>query len=118
MIGNVLDFDELSGDILADFEGRDYQIPSTLQRFDENKRELFRYDPRKYIDLAYAITTHKSQGSEFDRVIMLMYWSTVGSRQNFYTAVTRGKKHVTVIAAPGGLKAFLKNDPALEPRKE
>lgn len=117
MIGRVLGFDHLSGDIQAEFEGRDYYIPSVLERFDQNERSLFRYDPRKFIDLAYAITTHKSQGSEFERIIIMLYWSTVQSRQNFYTAVTRGRNHVTVIAMPGGLKVALKNDPALEPRK-
>lgn len=118
MIGNVLDFDELSGDIAAEFEGKDYHIPSVLEQFDANQHSIFRYDPRKYIDLAYAITTHKSQGSEFDRVIIMLYWSQVLSRQNFYTAVTRGRKHVTVIAGPGGLKAALKNDPVMMEKKE
>lgn len=117
MIGHVLDFDEVDGAIAAEFEGRDYVIPSMLEYYDELQRKSVAYDPRKYIDLAYAITTHKSQGSEFDRVIIMLYWSGVLSRQNFYTAVTRGRKHVTVIAGPGGLKAALINDPVMEPKK-
>jgi exodeoxyribonuclease V alpha subunit len=116
MIGNVIDFDPLEGAIACEFEGRDIIIPSHLEKFDDYARELFAYDPRKFIDLAYAITTHKSQGSEFDRVIVMLYWSSIGSRQNLYTAITRGRKHVTIIAQQGGFKAFLKNDPALEPR--
>lgn len=117
MIGRVIDFDEVDGAIAAEFEGKDYIIPSVLEQFDEMNRKTVAYDPRKYIDLAYAITTHKSQGSEFDRVLIMLYWSSVMSRQNFYTAVTRGKKQVTVLAGPGGMKAALKNDPAMEPRK-
>lgn len=117
MIGRVIDFDKLSGDIATEFEGRDYLVPSVLERFDEHQRSLFRYDPRKFIDLAYAITTHKSQGSEFDRVLVLLYYSGVLSRQNFYTAVTRGRQKVTVIAGPGGLKGALKNDPVFEEKK-
>lgn len=114
MIGRVLDFDEVDGAIACEFEGRDIIVPSMLERYDDAGRKVVAYDPRKYIDLAYAITTHKSQGSEFDRVIIMLYWSTVMSRQNFYTAATRGKQHVTVIAGPGGLKAALKSDPILE----
>ena len=118
MIGNIVDFDPLEGAIAAEFEGRPIIIPSHLEKFDDFNREIFAYDPRKFIDLAYAITTHKSQGSEFDRVIIMLYWSSIGSRQNLYTALTRGRKHVTIIAQQGGFKAFLKNDPSLEPREK
>lgn len=57
------------------------------------------YDPRKQIELAYAMTTHKAQGSEFDTIIYLMHGSMAWmlNRNNFYTGVTRAKKHVTVI---------------------
>jgi len=111
MIGKVLDFDDLSGDMACEFEGRDYHIPSELQIYDTDGRKSISYDPRKYIDLAYAITTHKSQGSEFERVLIILYYSGVLTKQNFYTALTRGREHVTVLAGPGGLKAALRDDP-------
>lgn len=112
MIGRVVDFDLLTGDIILDFYKKDYIIPPQLERLNPiTGRGIFRYDPRKYIDLAYAITTHKSQGSEFKRVLMLLYRTRVLSRQNFYTGLTRAKKHVTIIAGPGGMRA------AMEPQK-
>jgi hypothetical protein len=58
------------------------------------------YDPRKSVDLAYCMTTHKSQGSEFDTVIYVMCKSHAWmlDRNNFYTAVTRAKHKVIVIS--------------------
>lgn len=117
MIGKVLDVDMVDGQIACEFEGKDYLIPSLLERFDDVGHCTVAYDPRKYIDLAYAITTHKSQGSEFDRVILMLYWSSVMSRQNFYTAVTRGKQHVMVLAGPGGMKAALKLETGFEEKR-
>jgi exodeoxyribonuclease V alpha subunit len=117
MIGTVVDFDDFTGAVVITFDGKDYTIPSLLERFDDNNRKVESYDPRKYIDLAYAITTHKSQGSEFARVVMMLYWSSVMSRENFYTAITRGKEHVTIIAGPGGLKAAMAPDPIFKEKK-
>ncbi|MCI0557497.1 MAG: AAA family ATPase [Nitrososphaera sp.] len=57
------------------------------------------YDPRKQIDLAYCMTTHKAQGSEFETVIYFMSKSQAWmlNRNNFYTGVTRAKRKVLVI---------------------
>lgn len=59
----------------------------------------FLYDPRKQIDLAYCMTTHKAQGSEFDSIIYVMSRSQAWmlNRNNFYTGITRAKKNVLVI---------------------
>lgn len=114
MIGRVVDIDDLSGALVCEFEGVDYMIPAFLEGYDSIKRASFQYDPRRYIDLAYAITTHKSQGSEFDKIVLMLNYSKVMNKQNFYTAVTRGRHHVTVLAMPGGLKAAMKSDPTLE----
>ena len=68
------------------------------------------------VDLAYAITTHKSQGSEFACVLMVMprAHSHMFNRNLFYTGVTRGKKDVQIVgdaqtlrravAKPGALR--------------
>lgn len=56
-------------------------------------------DPRKDLDLAYAVTTHKSQGSEYQHVVYILNKSSsfMQERSNYYTAITRARKHVTVI---------------------
>ena len=56
-------------------------------------------NPQKDLDLAYVITTHKSQGSEYDRVASVMNSSRsyLLNRKNMYTAISRARTHVTVI---------------------
>lgn len=102
MIGWVVDIDE--DDIIVNFEERDIRIPAHLESYNPHTgRAIFQYDPRMNLDLAYAITTHKAQGSEFNKVVLLIQKSFVLNRANFYTAVTRAKDQVTVICGPGAL---------------
>ena len=48
---------------------------------------------------AWALTIHKSQGSEYDDVVISLpdYDAPLLTRELLYTAVTRAKKHVTII---------------------
>lgn len=50
------------------------------------------------LELSYAITVHKSQGSEFENVIFFVNKSQITNRNIIYTAITRAKKKVLVIA--------------------
>ena len=74
----------------------------------QDEEILVRYDDRlaKYtletaeeLDLAYAITVHKSQGSEYPVVIIPMYYCPpmLMTRNLLYTAVTRAKRMVIVV---------------------
>lgn len=107
-IGWISDVDLDTGEIVINVDGRDKQIPTQLESYDQNGRAIFQYDPRRNLDLAYAITTHKAQGSEFDRVVLLLNKTYVLNRANFYTAVTRAKKHVAVILGQGALFQAIK----------
>lgn len=51
------------------------------------------------VETAYAITVHKSQGSEFDHVVLVIPdgQNAVISRELIYTGITRAKKHFTLI---------------------
>lgn len=53
-------------------------------------------------ETAYAMTVHKSQGSEFDRVLLILpdHESAVVNRELIYTGVTRAKKHVDLWFEP------------------
>lgn len=59
--------------------------------------------------LAYALTFHKSQGAEADEVLILLPSdsSVMASRELLYTAITRAKKKVRIIAVPEVLDAYL-----------
>lgn len=65
--------------------------------------------PKEYwrnIQLGYAITVHKSQGSQWNNVIVGVDFSSYSllSRELLYTAITRSKKHCTLIAQTGALR--------------
>lgn len=72
-----------------------------LITFDEDKKVEYPFTNLEDIDLAYAITVHKSQGSEFPIVIMPVcnYNPMLMSRNLFYTAVTRAKKMVVLVGS-------------------
>lgn len=80
--------------------------------YDEHKRVTYPYSGLDELELAYAITVHKSQGSEYPAVIMpllgvprmLMY------RNLFYTAVTRARSCVTLLGSQETIEAIIQND--------
>lgn len=96
-VGIVVDADPASGAVTIDFGDRIVGVPAELER--EWNGKISFYDPRKAIALAYALTTHKLQGSEVERVIYVMNRTAHYNqcRENFYTAVTRARTRVHVI---------------------
>ena len=66
------------------------------------------------IDLAYAVTVHKSQGSEFPAVVIpvLNFPPMLMTRNLLYTAVTRGKKLVIIVGSPARVRAMIDNNRA------
>jgi len=64
------------------------------------------------ISLAYAISVHKSQGSEYPAVIipMMMQHFVLLQRNLLYTAITRGRKLVVIIGSRKALLTALNND--------
>lgn len=69
--------------------------------FDEGKTIEYPFSNLDELDLAYAITVHKSQGSEFPFVIMPVcsYIPMLMSRNLFYTAITRAKSMVVLVGS-------------------
>lgn len=65
---------------------------------------------RGQIALAFALTVHKSQGSEFDRVALILPESDIPllTREILYTAVTRSKRSVTIVGSPEVFKLGIK----------
>ena len=66
------------------------------------------------LDLAYAVTVHKSQGSEFPAVIIpvLRFPPMLMTRNLLYTAVTRGKRLVLIIGDPARVRMMTDNNRA------
>ncbi len=72
-----------------------------LVRFDD-KSAKYKFDMLDELDLAYAITVHKSQGSEYPVVILPMYSCApqLMIRNLLYTAVTRAKGMLILVGRP------------------
>lgn len=102
--GVIIEIDDDTGEIVVDFGDREQAIPPVLVV--QNRHGSFsQIDPRKDLDLAYTITTHKSQGSEYKTVVYLLNKSNLYmiNRRNTYTAVTRAREKVFLIADQRGL---------------
>jgi len=98
-IGYIDWIDADAGDLGIVTGARSEQIPPRIKFYDPFVGTVLNYDPRKQIELGYAITTHKAQGSEFDTVVYCMSRSQMWllNKRNFYTGITRAKKNVILI---------------------
>lgn len=98
-IGYVDWVDPDAGDLHLVTPERSINVPPRMRTYDAKKGTVVTYDPRKQIELGYAVTTHKSQGSEFDTVVYCMSkgQAYLLNKRNFYTAVTRAKHQVILI---------------------
>lgn len=69
------------------------------------------------VALAYAITIHKSQGGEYDEVILLLTKKALrfADKRILYTAVTRAKKYIYIISEKNTLEQLILKSP--RPRK-
>ena len=96
-----------SGDITVNFGDKTVDIPVSLEM--QGRHGVYYMNPQKDLDLAYVITTHKSQGSEYNRVCYIMNRSRsfLLNRKNFYTAISRARTHVTVITDAKSLNLSL-----------
>lgn len=69
--------------------------------FDDKRQVEYSFKQLDELELAYAITIHKSQGSEYPAVVMPMWPGPkmLMNRNLLYTAVTRAKKCVTMVGS-------------------
>ena len=87
-----------------------YEETVTVE-YDEKKQVKYPYNLLDELELAYAITIHKAQGSEYPAVIIPLLQ---GPRQLYYrnllyTAVTRARKCVTVIGSESVFQEMIQN---------
>ena len=79
--------------------------------YDDCKRVKYDEDNIENIELAYAITVHKSQGSEYPVVVMPMMFvpPMLATRNLLYTAITRGKNLVVLVGSENRLQVMVTN---------
>ena len=80
--------------------------------YDEKKLVKYPYNLLDELELAYAITIHKSQGSEYPAVILpiLSGPRMLMNRNLLYTAVTRARKCVTVVGSETTFAEMIRNE--------
>lgn len=80
--------------------------------FDEDKYAVYDFTNLDELELAYAITVHKSQGSEFPVIVMPISWfpPLLATRNLLYTAVTRGKQAVVLVGSERKMEAMIDNN--------
>ena len=95
--GDEIGMGVFNGDIGA-IERIDVQNSKMLVRFDD-RLATYGFELLDELDLAYAVTVHKSQGSEYPIVIVPMYSCApmLRTRNLLYTAVTRAKRMVILV---------------------
>lgn len=95
---NRYDFEVWNGDVgrVIGLSGRELHLSFDGRTVPWPVEEL------NQIDLAYAMTVHKSQGSEYPAVVLVLHGAhSIMLRRNlFYTAITRAKKFLCVVGSP------------------
>ncbi len=96
-IGRISSVDKANGSCELDFDGKMAKYTSEMLG---------------KLDLAYAVTIHKSQGSEYPAVIIPLPngMDRLSYRNLLYTAVTRAKKILIVIGRPDKILKMVNND--------
>jgi exodeoxyribonuclease V alpha subunit len=98
-IGIIQHIDKVEGEVLISFEGR--EVVYDVNEMDE-------------VVLSYAMTIHKSQGSEYPAVIIpiMTQHYTMLQKNLIYTAITRGKKLVILVGQKKAVAIAVKNNKA------
>ncbi len=96
-IGQVCGYLPATGQLQVDFEGR-------VVTYDQGEKEE--------ITLAYAVTVHKAQGSEFPGVLLVLstHHYLLLQRNLLYTALTRGRRLVVLLGSKRALAMAIHND--------
>lgn len=96
-MGRILKIDETGAELVVEF--------------DEQRRVTYPFALLEELELAYAVTIHKSQGSEYPAVILPLLGGPgmLFNRNLLYTAVTRAKSCVTILGSSAVVRGMIEN---------
>lgn len=97
-MGIVLEIDDYAQNIVVEIDG--------------NRRVRYPFASLDELELAYAVTIHKSQGSEYPAVIMPLLGGPrmLMNRNLLYTGVTRARDCVTILGSSETVNAMIRNE--------
>lgn len=86
-------------------------VSSLVVEYDEGKRVVYPFSLLEELDLAYAVTIHKAQGSEYPAVILPLLGGPrmLFNRNLLYTAITRAKSCVTILGSSETVRSMIEN---------
>lgn len=89
----------------------DENSASMVVEYDEQRRVTYPFSLLEELELSYAITIHKSQGSEYPAVILPLLGGArvLFNRNLLYTAITRAKSCVTILGSSGTVRDMIDN---------
>ena len=99
-----------NGDVGRILEIREFDKVLRIE-FDDNRQVEYPFELVDELELAYAITVHKSQGSEYPAVVLPLLGvpKLLAYRNLLYTAVTRGRKCVTILGSAETIGQMIAN---------
>ncbi|MBO4988055.1 MAG: ATP-dependent RecD-like DNA helicase [Lachnospiraceae bacterium] len=82
--------------------------------YEDNKRVEYHFSQLDELELAYAVTIHKAQGSEYPAVVMPLLGGPrqLLNRNLLYTGITRAKRCVTILGSEDTVNAMIQNKDA------
>lgn len=100
-----------NGDVGRIVEINEFGAQLTVE-FDEHRRVTYPFLQLEELELAYAVTIHKSQGSEYPAVILplLAGPKMLFNRNLLYTGVTRARQCVTILGSSETVRSMINNE--------
>ncbi len=88
------------------------ELPTITVQFDDEKLAIYGRKEFEEIQLAYAVTVHKSQGSEFKIVVFVAEENNpmLATRNLLYTGITRGKQAVVIVGKKDIIAKMIRNN--------
>ncbi|MDE6401191.1 MAG: ATP-dependent RecD-like DNA helicase [Clostridiales bacterium] len=80
--------------------------------FEDGRRVTYAGDTKRQLILSYAVTVHKSQGCEFDCIVMPIVAGApvIMTRNLLYTAITRAKKMAVLVGDEDNIRRMIENN--------
>lgn len=96
-MGRILEINEVSSNLVVEY--------------DEQRRVTYPFSLLEELELSYAITIHKAQGSEYPAVILPLLGGPrmLFNRNLLYTAITRAKSCVTILGSSDTVRSMIDN---------
>ena len=105
---NDYDLQVMNGEVGKIADASDAGMPVVIVEYPSEdgtgRRVVYTQDNLDNLQLAYACTIHKSQGSEYRNVVLLLPDTDMLSQSLLYTGVTRAKKDVTLIGRASAIQ--------------